>query len=259
VANATVGQLDNWYTYEKNNKRYLVRPVSAISTNAFGEVAQIKSVMNMAHNYRRCMEDNSYCVENYWFNAFGFNESQADNSAVQIEQHCMSQSDCIRTFYYSSAYEGVDPHGEVYGTYALLNPNTLIPRGKFYKLKDYHATVAPAMPGKMVWSFSGAVPGYFCTGWNETRDAHTWSDNYLCSLDDIGLQFSNSGPVAGKSCISVNEGADPDSWADNYLCTTANNGLAWRTAGPMPGRVCIQISEPSDPHTWNDNYLCWLP
>jgi hypothetical protein len=193
-------------------------------------------------------------VNKYVFNAYGFNEDQAANSAVQIEQHCMNQPRCVRTFYYASAYEGVDAHGNIYGTFGLLNPKTLVPRDKYYRLKDYHRV---ALPGRMVWSHSGPVPGFFCTAWNEGLDPHTWNDNFLCSLDDIGLQFSAAGPVGGKHCISVNEPSDPHAWSDNYLCTTAEHDLLWSIAGPIKGAQCLLINEPADPYTWQDNFLCY--
>ncbi len=63
-----------------------------------------------------------------------------------------------------------------------------------------------------------------CAHINEAADAHTWDDNYLCTLrTDINLTFSS------------------------HLMPTGAN----------PSR-CINMTEPQDPAgTWNDNYLCW--
>ena len=95
-----------------------------------------------------------------------------------------------------------------------------------------------------------------CVQINEPSDPHAWSDNYLCSEKDYGLQWSYARPLAGKTCVQVNEPSDPDAWSDNYLCSEKDYGLQWSYAGPLAGKTCVQVNEPSDPDAWSDNYLC---
>ncbi|HVX56620.1 MAG TPA: pilus assembly PilX N-terminal domain-containing protein [Candidatus Saccharimonadales bacterium] len=63
----------------------------------------------------------------------------------------------------------------------------------------------------------------YCTQWN-VPDPNTWTDNWLCSDQDIGLTF---GTVGGSNCTTITELADHDisgspSWQSGYyLCDAA--------------------------------------
>ncbi|MFP2908285.1 S8 family peptidase, partial [Pyxidicoccus sp. 3LFB2] len=111
------------------------------------------------------------------------------------------------------------------------------------------------------WSQSGPIAGRHCVQWSEGADPHTWTDNYLCSAVDHGIQWSNSGPIGGMRCTQIHEGSEPaeHTWHDNFLCvpTSSPLQLEWSSSGPLPGRQCLQVFEDADPHTWNDNYLCY--
>lgn len=108
------------------------------------------------------------------------------------------------------------------------------------------------------WDCAGAIPGLTCTQINEPSDADSWSDNYLCAEQDVGLQWSYAGAIDGMRCIAVTEPADPGPWSDNYLCVPPNSPyvFTWSAAGD-PGGDCVRFHEPEDPNTWDDNYLCW--
>ena len=110
----------------------------------------------------------------------------------------------------------------------------------------------------VVFSYGGTIPGLTCVATGEAADPDGWSDNYLCSVRDLGLRWSSSGPIAGMTCTAITEPADPYTWTDNYLCAPASTpmGYQWSFAGPIAGKRCAQFLEPGDPHTWNDNYLC---
>jgi len=108
------------------------------------------------------------------------------------------------------------------------------------------------------WDCAGALGGLTCTQISEPSDPDSWSDNYLCAEQDVGLQWSNAGPIAGMRCIAVTEPADPNAWSDNYLCVPPDSPyvFTWSAAG-KPAGDCVRFHEPQDPHTWDDNYLCW--
>lgn len=115
-------------------------------------------------------------------------------------------------------------------------------------------------PDRFVFSYAGPVEGYHCLSVNESADPDTWGDNYFCSVDDEGMQWSSAGPIEGLDCIQVIEPSDPNTWDDNYLCFGASAyayGMEWSYGGPIPGKTCVQWIEPADPHTWGDNYLCY--
>jgi hypothetical protein len=139
--------LDNWYTHAgADGVRYLKRPVRAISVNEFGSVDEVRHKMNLAHDYRRCMQDGSYCVTDYWLSAFGFNDDQPASRAAEIMAKCDSHSDCKRAVYYAAEYNGYDAFGNVYGTFSLLNTKTLAPKSKYWKLKEYMLSTEPPLP-----------------------------------------------------------------------------------------------------------------
>lgn len=64
-------------------------------------------------------------------------------------------------------------------------------------------------------------------------------------------------------CVNIAEPGDPNygKWSDNHLCTTQDIGLEWSVAGPIKGKQCINIQEPNNPNNWAwyDNYLCYNP
>jgi hypothetical protein len=138
---ASPGQLNDWYTYPNNGHRYLTRPVAAINVHQYGSVADVEDAMNKANNYVACMEYTAYCVADYWLTEFGFTEGQADDSATKIFAHCEGQKYCKRVFYFAANYETLSGM-----KVALLNPTTLVPRGKYYKVKDYILAREPALP-----------------------------------------------------------------------------------------------------------------
>jgi hypothetical protein len=111
-----------------------------------------------------------------------------------------------------------------------------------------------------VWSSFGAVDGMACVGLNEPMEPaeEQWDDNYLCTPEDLGLEWSAMGPIAGKFCTHVWESSDlAHGWADNYLCAPGDLGIAWSPARPLGRLPCLKIDEDSDPGTWGDNHLCW--
>jgi len=114
----------------------------------------------------------------------------------------------------------------------------------------------------LMWSFSGSIPGRYCTQFDEEADyAHTWGDNFLCAQRDIGLKFSNVGPIEGKKCISINEPSDvAGTWGDNYLCwSDPFINLSWFFYDPGKKEACVLVNEPAEPAetNWHDNYICW--
>jgi hypothetical protein len=138
---ASPGQLSDWYTYETNGHHYLTRPVAAMSVHHYGTVDDVKNAMNTANNYVACSEYGSYCLVDYWLTEFGFTESQAADSATKIFAHCESQKYCKRVFYFAANYETLSGM-----KVALLDPSTLAPRAKYYKVKDYILAREPALP-----------------------------------------------------------------------------------------------------------------
>jgi hypothetical protein len=109
------------------------------------------------------------------------------------------------------------------------------------------------------WSSAGPIRGMVCTQTLEPADPHTWSDNYFCANQDIGMRWSYAGPIRGMECTQILETADPHTWSDNYLCVPRRSSVSfrWSSAGPIRGMQCVQWLETADPHTWSDNYLCY--
>jgi hypothetical protein len=107
------------------------------------------------------------------------------------------------------------------------------------------------------WSQAGAIPGMTCVRIHEDADPHAWSDNFLCSNENLGLRWSQAGAISGMSCTRVHEDADPAPWGDNFLCAPSNASfaLSWTQAG-TPREGCTRIHEDADPHAWSDNFLC---
>jgi PKD repeat protein len=104
-----------------------------------------------------------------------------------------------------------------------------------------------------------------CILMNEPNDPDTWADNYLCSFEDVGLQWSYAGPIAGMRCTQINEPEEPEAqgWNDNYLCVPESAPLEfrWSAAGKIEKMSCLPIREPVDRNGWKNNYLCfsWTP
>lgn len=102
-----------------------------------------------------------------------------------------------------------------------------------------------------------------CVNFWEGADPYTWGDNYLCSKDNLNIQWSPAGQINNTRCTQINETANPPehTWADNHLCVPHDSPLffSWSTAGKINGLECIQINEPAEPtnHTWEDNWLCY--
>ena len=115
----------------------------------------------------------------------------------------------------------------------------------------------------LVWSYAGPIEGMTCVQWKEPSDPHNWDDNFLCTEEDVGFQWSFRGPILGRGlkCIQVREKSDPHDWHDNYFCwpRDLNVNFKFSSTGRVYGYRCLAIVEPSDPHTWRDNYLCHRP
>jgi hypothetical protein len=115
---------------------------------------------------------------------------------------------------------------------------------------------------QFTWSAAGRLPPpAFCIQINEPSDPDTWTDNYLCTQRDFGLEWSFAGKdPALPFCLSMNEPSEPPAqmWTDNYLCSPVDYHLQWFIAGKPtdPTLNCTQITELSDPDAWADNYLC---
>ena len=99
---------------------------------------------------------------------------------------------------------------------------------------------------------------------NEPLDSFYWSDNYMCTDRDIGMQWSASGPIAGLDCTLLNH---PEAigvhggWTDNHLCLPTDSlyRLTWTSTGVTAGHwQCAQWNE-GDPISWDDNYMCVDP
>lgn len=61
----------------------------------------------------------------------------------------------------------------------------------------------------------------YCVQWNVPKDPDTWTDNWLCSDQDIGMTFGSAG---GPGCTKISEVSDSDAnWSSGYyLCVTNN-------------------------------------
>jgi MYXO-CTERM domain-containing protein len=114
--------------------------------------------------------------------------------------------------------------------------------------------------GRFTFSCDGANAGAHCVSINEPDDPDSWSDNFLCTVADVGLRWSIHGPVAGMRCVNVAESADSHAaaWADDYACipSDAPFELRWSSAGPVDGWACVHFNETADRESWGDNYLC---
>ncbi|MFT3706858.1 MAG: M23 family metallopeptidase [Archangium sp.] len=114
--------------------------------------------------------------------------------------------------------------------------------------------------GDFTFSCDGPNTGLHCVNVNEPGDPDSWSDNFLCSGTDWGVQWSSSGPIEGMQCANVTEAAEPHAteWSDDFVCVPPQSPIkvAWSSAGPIAGQSCVQWNEPGDPHSWADNHLC---
>jgi hypothetical protein len=96
---------------------------------------------------------------------------------------------------------------------------------------------------------------------DEPGDPDTWSDNYFCSDDEIGMQWSSAGPIDGMDCVNVTENADGEAaaWEDNFLCMPhdADYRFTWSFTGPIDGQTCVRWFEHVENKIyWIDNWMC---
>jgi hypothetical protein len=126
--------------------------------------------------------------------------------------------------------------------------------------------VYPAPQPPFAWSAAGPLKDMAsCVLVNEPADPAPWGDNYLCSVQDFGLQWSSAGPLEGMRCTQIQEPAEPPihGWEDNYLCVPASSPLelAWSAEGRIEKKRCLPVGEPGDLHTsgqgWRNTYLCY--
>ena len=109
---------------------------------------------------------------------------------------------------------------------------------------------------KFSWSYNGPIPDMSCTQIHEVVDPDGWGDNYFCSSENVGMQYSSAGSIAGMQCTQIHEGADPYTWNDNFLCLPNNSEFVFEWSSiKNSGHNPVRFYEPSDPHTWHDNYL----
>jgi hypothetical protein len=118
--------------------------------------------------------------------------------------------------------------------------------------------------GPFTFSCDGAQAGQQCVQLNEPSDPDTWTDNFLCTVNDYGFRWSNAGPIDGMDCTGVHEGAEPlaSVWADNFFCTPKQSPwvASHSSAGPLAGKTCVALAEPADlANSWVDNFLCFEP
>ena len=106
------------------------------------------------------------------------------------------------------------------------------------------------------WSSAGPVADMVCVQIVEPSDLNTWSDNYFCASEDIGMVWSSAGPAPSMQCTQILESADPHTWFDNYLCLPEGSPFefTWDSAGGR-GAYFVRWLEAADPATWDDNYL----
>jgi hypothetical protein len=150
ILGPSVAAFDNYLTYKsaKDNKRYLLRPISSLSIHKYASVDATKAEMNRAGKWKGCMEKGSpynppgmsqpYCVESYWLTEFGFDKDGAADRPAKIMAYCQAQAKCRAALYFSDAF----PHWH-FGDYALLNPTTLVPRATYNNLSAYMKSAAP--------------------------------------------------------------------------------------------------------------------
>ena len=118
--------------------------------------------------------------------------------------------------------------------------------------------------GPFTFSCDGAQAGQQCVQLNEPSDPDTWTDNFLCTVNDYGFRWSNAGPIDGMDCTGVHEGAEPlaSVWADNFFRTPKQSPwvASHSSAGPLAGKTCVALAEPADlANSWVDNFLCFEP
>lgn len=265
---------DKWITYPKNNHRYLVRPINAITLHRYGHWADVMNSLITASNYHRCTEDGSWCVDDFWLTEFGFVEQggmiwfipgftqnlDPGEDTILVMEYCRDQfPDCRKALYWSIDWDDPPRGGVNFNTtFALLEPQTLAPRAKFDQVKSF-LLGQTFNPYSLRFSAAGPIAGHTCVSMNDPSQppSHSWADNYVCHPHDIGLQWSTSGPISGKFCWALSEPSEAASWNDNYLCAAQNLRLEWSYAGAQPGKFCAAFKEPSDPDTWSDNYACF--
>lgn len=114
----------------------------------------------------------------------------------------------------------------------------------------------------LLWVMDGRVKQEnFCVLVNEPNDPEAWADNYLCSMEDFGFQWSSTGPIAEMRCLQITAPQEPaeHGWDNNYLCVPQSSPLElrWSTQGNLVDMTCVQFEEPGDPHGWKDNSLCY--
>jgi hypothetical protein len=117
--------------------------------------------------------------------------------------------------------------------------------------------------GPLTFSCDGEQAEQHCVNVTEPEDPDSWSDNFLCTGADLGMQWSSAGPMADMDCTNVVEPAEPHAaaWNDDYLCVPKQSpyALSYSNAGAIAGKSCVQLNEPADPGSWSDNYVCTEP
>jgi cytochrome c peroxidase len=124
-------------------------------------------------------------------------------------------------------------------------------------LKDAGPAISSAIP-TINFSEHGRIPGLVCVPVNPGASA--WSDNYLCSVSDLGLVFSAAGSISGMKCVQITEPLGAASlWSNAYVCLPASSPvtLAWSYDGPISDAHCTHFMESPEDVGWADNYLCW--
>jgi PKD repeat protein len=128
--------------------------------------------------------------------------------------------------------------------------------------KSNVTTLAVKVEPRFLWLMAGRPEREaFCVAVNEPNDPDAWADNYLCSTEDFGFQWSSAGPIAGMRCLQIIAPQEPaeHGWDNNYLCVPESSPLElrWSTQGNLMDMPCLQFKEPADPHGWESNVLCY--
>lgn len=128
--------------------------------------------------------------------------------------------------------------------------------------KTNAATLTVKVEPHFLWSMAGHPKReVFCIAVNEPNDPDAWADNYLCSTEDFGFQWSSAGPLAGMRCLQITAPQEPAAhgWDDNYLCVPESSPLElrWSTQGNLMDMPCLQFKEPADQDGWENNVLCY--
>ncbi|MCU0654811.1 MAG: phosphodiester glycosidase family protein [Polyangiaceae bacterium] len=110
-------------------------------------------------------------------------------------------------------------------------------------------------------SGTGGLEGLHCVNVAEPADPDTWEDNFFCTEEDLGLQWSSAGPIAGMSCAAVHPLQEPlaDAWKDNFLCAPegAPVTFVFSQDGPLPGQTCVRWFEHAETSSaWRTSWLC---